>query len=117
MKYLKSFILFILCLIVSVVIFSTFSYFDITTSRLSLIIILIFVILGSLVSGLYTGTNTKNKGYLEGLKQGSINALVMCIFTLLFSKIKITSILYYLLIIGITTLGSVIGINKKGKSR
>ena len=117
MKYLKSFIIFILCLIISLFIFSTFSYFNIISSKLGLIFILIFVILGSLGSGIYTGMNTKIKGYLEGLKQGVINILVMIIFTLLFSKIKITSILYYLLIIGITTLGSVIGINKKGKSR
>ncbi len=113
MKYLKSFGIFMGFILFSITLFSLLNYNDVISNNSMMIIILILVLFSSLASGFYTGKNSKSKGYLEGVKTGLINVLVMFLFTIIFSKIKITSILYYLLIVVLSVLGSILGINKK----
>ena len=59
------------------------------------------------------GKKTKKKGYLEGIKYGILLILILFLVTVLFSKWQIRTLLYYLLILSTSTLGSMIGISFK----
>lgn len=118
MKYVKCLlfglgIFFILNLIVTIL-----SYFDIFSNSIISILKIITFILSFFISSLYLGLKSKKKGYLEGIKLallfiGSSILLTLIIPGLDFS-LKI--IIYYLLIILLSALGSTIGINiKKAK--
>ena len=82
-----------------------------TNQIISLIIITIY----SLITGIKKGIKCEEKAYIEGLKLGTINVITLYILSLITLDFRITikRIIYYLIIIGITTLGSIIGINKK----
>ncbi len=112
-SYIYKFILFILIITtIQTFINLIFPINKKTNQLISLIIILIY----SLFSGIKKGLRSNEKAYLQGLKLGSINILILYILSIITLDFRITikRILYYLIIIGITILGSIIGINKKG---
>jgi putative membrane protein (TIGR04086 family) len=64
------------------------------------------------ILGIINGKKASKKGYLEGLKLGSIIILILLIFNLIFiRKFSLNTFVYYLVIIASTTIGSMIGIN------
>ena len=70
----------------------------------------------SILTGAYIlGKQTQNKGYIEGLKYGIITTLLFYIISFLAfdQNINISNLLYYLIVITISIIGSMIGINKK----
>lgn len=82
-----------------------------TNQIISFIIINIY----SFILGYNTGLHTNKKGYIEGLKTSLkiiITIYTLGIITMSF-KITLKRLIYFLLIILTTTLGSIIGINKK----
>lgn len=79
------------------------------------IINFIIINIHSFILGYKTGLQTNKKGYIEGIKTGLkiiITIYILGIITFSF-KITLKRILYFLLIILTSTLGSIIGINKK----
>ena len=117
MKYLKAFLIVLLTTILVNILFSSLCYFDIIGNTTNSVLKILSILIFSFISGLYIGIKSSNKGYLEGIKVGLITILFMILLSYLgfndnFNMIKI---LYYFLILLVTIIGSVIGINKKEK--
>ena len=118
MKYFKSFVLFFLIFTIIFLIFNSLSYFDIVGNNFIYFSNFVFVLFSALISGIYIGIKSLNKGYLEGLKIGSFIVLFMFVLSFLFTDrpFSLYLILLYILIIVFSIIGSIIGINKKKKA-
>lgn len=78
------------------------------------IMILIFMVIVSLISGFIIGKKSNKKGYLNGLILGIVFCLFIFIFSLLFkNNYTINTFIYYLIIIVSSSIGSMFGIQKK----
>ena len=113
MKYIKSLGLFLLSLLVLNIIISIFSYLEIFNLNISKILMIISLIISSLLSGIYLGLRTNQKGYIEGLKLSLIVLIIFTFFNLILRNFNKYTIIYYLIITILIVLGSMIGINKK----
>jgi len=115
MKYLKAFGIVIIASIVITLISSSLCYQNIISNKTNDVIKIIAIIMPAFISGLYIGKNSTNKGYLEGIKVGSITVLFLLMLSYLgFNNgFSITKVIYYLLIFMLTVIGSIVGINKK----
>ena len=113
MKYIKSLGLFLLSLLVLNIIISIFSYLEIFNLNISKILMIISLITSSLLSGIYLGLRTNQKGYIEGLKLSLIVLIIFTFFNLILRNFNKYTIIYYLIITILIVLGSMIGINKK----
>ncbi|MDO4963447.1 MAG: TIGR04086 family membrane protein [bacterium] len=119
MKYLKkvgiSFLYFLISLLVLTLILTIFSYYNIISYKISSIIKIIIPIISFLISGFYIGTNSNSKGYLEGIKLGGIISFIMIIFNFLAlnNSFKLKYLLFYLILIISSMVGSMIGVLKK----
>lgn len=115
MKYLKMITLYVTLFFILNLIITTLSYFGIVNDNTILLLKRISMVITNLVTGLYIGMNSKKKGYLEGIKIGIIVSILMILLTVFIPMLdlSINSFIYYLLTIGILTLGSTIGINLK----
>ena len=110
-KYLSIFIFPIASILILPIIMSILNIFNISLNK---IIITIIMILIMLISGFILGNHIEEKGYLKGLIYGVSISLIMFILSLiLLSEHSFYSLIYYLIITASTTLGTMIGINKK----
>lgn len=118
MKYLKSLGLFLCSFLILNIVITIFNYFELFNPTIIKILKIITIIISIVLSGLYLGLKSNKKGYLEGLKLGSIVIVLFLIITLIFKPIEFNkyTIIYYLIIVGLTVLSSMIGINKKSKN-
>lgn len=114
-KYLKSFMYIFISILVLSIIVGTLNYFNIFSTKVSHVFEVISIIISMFIGGIYLGRKSNKRGYLEGIKMG----IVMIIFVLLFSYLafsitpKLSSLIFYAIILISSILGSVIGINKK----
>lgn len=67
------------------------------------------------IGGLLMGKSCLNKGWLEGIKFGGLCVLIFIIFNYLAFNVlfNITNIILYVITLGASILGSIIGINLK----
>lgn len=78
------------------------------------VVLLIFIVIVSLISGFLIGKKSHKKGYLNGLILGVVFCLFLFIFSLLFkNNYTINTFIYYLIIIVSCSIGSMFGIQKK----
>lgn len=102
-----------------ILIFSFFinllNYYDLLSANLYKISLVLLVALSIFVSAFILGKNTKEKGYLEGIKFGILIVLIMSIISYLAfdNNITIKSIIYYLILLITSATGSAFGINNK----
>lgn len=115
MKYLKSLGLFIGSFLISNIIISILSYFELLNPTIIEILKILVIISSCIISSIYLGLKSSKKGYLEGLKLGGIIIVILTLLTLILKPITFNKFtwLYYLIILGLEVLGSTIGINKK----
>ena len=119
MKYLKklgmSFIYTIGTILVLTFITTLLSYFNILNDKVTSIIKIIIPIISMLIGGFYIGKNSLKKGLLEGLKLGLIFSVLLIIFNhlALNNSFKFKYMLFYIILITSSILGSMIGINRK----
>ena len=98
-------------------IMATFNYFNIIGSNTLSFIKIIIMIISALAGGILIGINTKDKGWLAGIRY----AFVFIIFIVLLNYlgydygIKLKSLIYYIIIIVSSMIGSMIGINNQKK--
>ena len=99
----------------STLLLTILNYTKILTGNILYIFSTIFLFISIFVGGILTGKKANKKGYIEGIKFGSIIMILILLMNLLIFKTKIhlISILYYLLIIFISMIGSIIGISKR----
>ena len=93
-----------------------FSYFNILSDGISKTFKLMIPMISSFIGGFIIGKNFKKKGFIEGLKLGVIIDILLLIIGILSKDVKITSSIFYIIIIFSTILGSIIGIQKKVKN-
>ena len=90
-------------------------YFNLITMKTFGILKLLTILISTFITSFFLGTKTNNKGYLEGIKQSLILIVIFLIPTILTSNFNLKVFIYYLIILITSSLGSMIGINKKKK--
>lgn len=110
---LMSLFYFVLYLSIGIIILTIFNYFNIFSTKLISILKLLISVLGLFVFAYRLGKRSSKKGYLEGLKLGGLVTFIFLIISLLSKSFEMKSIIYYLILILSSTLGSMIGINRK----
>ena len=111
MNYLKSLLWCFCILIISSIIITIFNYFNVINGIVLKIIFLIIPIIGSY----RLGKLSNEKGYIEGIKYGLIWVILFAVICLICKVFDWTSIIYYFILLFISILGSILGINKKKK--
>lgn len=95
---------------------NTLYYFDIISNNIYNIMKMVIVLLTLFINALILGKNTDKYGILEGLKLGASFLLVMMIIKVITNNaFDIRTVIYSLIIILTTSIGSIIGINKLQK--
>lgn len=119
MEYLKN-IGKSLLYIFSIIIISTFlitvlNYFNIIGTKIMAILKVLIILIAMFIGGYLIGKNSKQKGWLEGIKLSGIVIVILVLFKYLGlqDKFSIDHLIYYLILIISCTLGSMIGINRK----
>lgn len=117
-KYLKSIGYTLISIVILSLITCVFNYFGICDNNTINILKLFSVSISVIIGGIYLGKNTKNKGYIEGLKMGIIYDVILLILSILLfhRSFHKEMIIYYLIIIASSILGNIIGINKKSNN-
>ncbi len=112
-KYLKSILGAFIIIIVSMFLVALLHYFNII-NNFFVNIFKIIVIFGSLFySGFIMGKGSKKMGYIAGLQSGLIIDLVLIIYNLIVKNgFSIKSIIFYIILLAISTIGGMIGISK-----
>lgn len=113
LKYFKTIGLIILINLVFSFIITLFHYFDFFSLGSIKTLKLIGVILSMVIGGIYIGKRSSKKGYLEGIKIASIVVAFILLFTFISKNFEIKTIIYYLILFVSSTIGAMIGIQKK----
>ena len=115
LKYLKGLILVLGVLFSSTLLISILYYLNILNDGFNNYLLLLSSFISMLVGGIYIGLRSKEKGYVEGIKIGLISIFILMILSIILYKTNINSknIIYYLILLSSSILGSMIGINKK----
>ncbi len=101
-------------LFIAAFILTLLNYIGIITGFPLKIIKIVIPILSYIIAGFMVGKKSDKKGWLSGIEIGLIITIILLIINLLFNKTAtIKLILYYIVLISISTLSSIIGINKK----
>ena len=74
---------------------------------------LLIILISCLIGGFQIGKTSFKKGYLNGIILGSIIIFIFLLFSIFLNSLKISTLIYYFIILIATTLGSILGINKK----
>lgn len=110
-KYLKIILIPTISLLVAPFIYSLINLFKL---EIPPFIYLITSFIITFITGIFLGLITEEKAYLKGLGIGFIIVLTMFALSLIFkADHSLFNIIYYLIIIASTTLGAMIGVNKK----
>lgn len=110
---LKSLLYFFGFILLSNVLITLLNYFNILQNSVIDILKFIIPILGLFVISYLLGQKSIKKGYLEGLKLGGIIIFTFLIITLILKSFNFKVIIYYLILLLSSVLGSMIGINRK----
>ena len=114
-KYTISTTLTITLILVLLFFITTIYYFNLISMKTFSILKLLVILISTFIASFLLGTKTKNKGYLEGIKQSLILIVIFLIPTIITSNFNLKVFIYYLIILITGSLGSMIGINKKKK--
>ncbi len=116
-KYGKTLGIFLGMVLLLCAILACFNLGDILYTKSTDIIIMVGMILIFAFIGFTFGKKAPAKGYLEGLKIGVSLIFLLVIINLLFYQtgFSLSRFIYYVVLILSSTLGSMIGINRKEK--
>ncbi len=94
---------------------STISYFSNMSSKIITILLLLGVVGTFFIFGYRAGKRASSKGYIAGLKIGIGAVLIMLILSFIFFgfRFKLSKVIYYVVLILSSIVGSMLGINKK----
>lgn len=92
-----------------------FNYFELINQNIYKFILVIFASISIFIGSFILGKKTNKKGYLEGIKYGLIACVMMFIISFLAfdNSFNLSSFIYYLILMIVSVLGGVFGINKK----
>ena len=112
-KYLIHLLTTILSIIITLLLLTTLYYFNIINESTYNILKIVILLISIFFNSLLLGRKAKNKGYLEGIKLSLILIVLFLIPTVILSNFNIKVLIYYLIMILTSSLGSMIGINMK----
>ena len=118
MKYLKNLGVSLLYIIVPILVLTFIStllhYLGLFNNSIMKIVKIIIPIVSMFIGGFIIGKKQGKNGWLEGLKLGLIFLLILTLLNMfgLNGSFSIKMIIYYLILIIATILGSIVGINK-----
>ncbi len=116
-NYLISLSVSMILIIILAFFINVLNYFDLLNNNLYKFILVITTIFSISIGSYILGTKTDNKGYLNGLIYGIITVLLFIIISfILGNNLSLSSFVYYLIIVIISSIGGSVGINRK-KSR
>ena len=117
MKYLFILVKYYLIILSTTLLFSFITYKDIISEKTLSIIQILVMFTTIFILSYILGKKKEKNGYIDGLIFGFLITTISLIINIIFIK-KITKykLIYYLFIIIISTLGSILGINKKTKA-
>lgn len=117
-NYGKSLLSILINVVVLTIITTVFQYFEIIKGDVLSVFKIIIPIISILIGSFILGRNSNKLGYVEGLKLGGIVVLIFLIigYLILRKTFKPIVILYYVIILICSMLGSMIGINTKKKN-
>lgn len=113
-------LLFIIGIILFLTLFTTFfSFFNLIGGKILSVIKFLIPIIAVIVGGILIGKRSLTKGWLSGIKLGGIFIVILILFDLLGlgHSFKLTDFIYYLILIGSTTFGGMVGINLSKKNK
>ena len=119
MEYIKklgiSFIFSLSFLIGLTFIFSSLYYINFIVNGLFKFIKILIPIISIFIGSFIIGKKSNSKGWLEGLKFGSMIILLLFLISIIFFRSELSAkvILYYLILLLTSSLSSMIGINFK----
>lgn len=101
--------------IFSIFIITILNYFNIINGKILSVFMILIIISALFVGGYLIGKNSKQNGWLEGIKLSLIIITILALFNYLGLKkeFHLTQIIYYLILTIACTLGSMVGINKR----
>ncbi len=106
----------LIALFLSLLVIITLYYFNLINQNIYKILKIIILIINIFISGFLLGKQAKSKGYLEGIKLSSMIIILFLGITFLANEpIKLTVIVYYLIILITATFGSMLGMSLKAK--
>ncbi len=115
-KYLISLGYIFSIILITSIILTIINYFDIINYNVLKILKTITSIISIFIGGFIIGKKSNKKGFLEGIKLGVIYVLIIFLLSILgLNNFKISKLLFYLMLILTSMLGSIIGINKNTK--
>lgn len=111
----KSFIYIISILVVSTILVTLLNFINLFGPKLMTISKIIIPVVSLFVGGFIVGKNSKQKGWLEGLKLNLIvlGLLLIINYLILKQNWDFRNIIFYLILTASTIFGSMVGINKK----
>ncbi len=112
-KYLKSSIYTLCILIGSTIVITILNYFNILMGNVLKITELLIPIISIFIGSYILGKSSNNKGYIEGLKYGMAWIILFLIINLISKNFTYLSLIYYLILIIIAIVSSIIGINRR----
>jgi putative membrane protein (TIGR04086 family) len=93
-------------------------YFNLLGDTTVNVIKLLIAIISIAVAGFIVGSSCDKKGWLEGFKLAGIIIVLFFLLTIIFHLgLSTKTIIYYLIIIASSTIGSMIGISRKEKNK
>lgn len=112
-KYLKSSIYTLCILLGCAIIITILNYFNILMGNVLKITELLIPIISIFIGSYILGKSSNNKGYIEGLKYGMAWIILFLIINLISKNFAYLSLIYYLILIIIAIVSSIIGINRR----
>lgn len=102
-----------LFLFIGTFLITLFHYVNIFSSKSANLFQFIFLILSLFIGGFTSGKKATKNGWLEGFKLGFVFVFIFLFSSLLFRSFHVKNIIFYVIILGSTTFGSMVGINRR----
>lgn len=112
-NYLKSMVYTLSTILISTILITIFNYFNILSGIPLKIIMLLIPLVAIFIGSFKIGKISDKKGYIEGMKYGLIWIVLLLIINLITKKFTIISIIYYIILLLVSAIAGVLGINKK----
>ena len=113
---LYSLLYFLLELLIINLFLTIISYFNLIGNKVINVLCFLLPLVLVIVNSYMLGRKSEKKGFLEGLKFGGIISLVFLLITFIGHEFSFRVLIYYLVIIVGSIMGSTVGINNKEKN-
>jgi putative membrane protein (TIGR04086 family) len=117
LNYLKYLGYIFVSIILGTIFLTILNYFGIINANITKVLKIILIIISTFIPAYLLGKVSKSKGYIEGLKLGTMFVFLLIIFNLVFSSFKWSILLYFLIILFTSIFGSMLGINRKTNNK